>query len=56
MENIPNGELANYMKIKGKMNIDEVWYITAEIVKILEYLHSNGVIHWDLKPENLLLD
>jgi len=28
----------------------------AEIILVLEYLHSMDVAHRDLKPENLLLD
>ncbi len=27
----------------------------AEIVNMLEYLHSIGIAHRDLKPENILL-
>ena len=22
----------------------------------LEYLHTNGTLHWDIKPENLVFD
>ena len=31
-------------------------FVAAEIVDILEYMHSKGVAHRDLKPSNLLLD
>lgn len=40
---------------KGRLSEDEARFYAAEIVDILEYLHSVGLIHRDVKPENLLL-
>lgn len=31
-------------------------FFSAEIINILEYIHSKGISHRDLKPSNLLLD
>ena len=38
------------------MPIETCRYMIAEIILVLEYLHSVNVAHRDLKPENLLLD
>ena len=33
-----------------------VRFFSAEIINILEFMHSKGVSHRDLKPANLLFD
>lgn len=27
-----------------------------QLLQGLTYLHQHGIVHWDLKPENLLID
>jgi len=34
---------------------EQIVFFSAEIINILEYLHSNKIAHRDMKPENLLL-
>ncbi len=28
----------------------------AEVILAIEYLHSIGLVHWDIKPDNILID
>jgi len=36
--------------------MNDIIFYVAEMVTILEFLHSNGIAHRDFKPENLMLD
>ena len=56
MEYACNGELFDYIKAKGKLNEGEASVIFAQILLGIEYLHKMGIVHRDMKPENLLLD
>ncbi len=41
---------------KGSMNTSRALDVFTQVAKALAYAHKNGVIHCDIKPENILLD
>lgn len=47
-------DLHNYM-IDNDLNSDEIHFIVVEVLKALVCLHSSGVIHNDVKRENILI-
>ncbi|XP_044260514.1 serine/threonine-protein kinase SIK3 isoform X2 [Tribolium madens] len=51
-----NGEIFDHLVAKGRMPEDEAKRIFSQIVSAVSYCHSQGVVHRDLKAENLLLD
>lgn len=56
MEYAPHGDFFDFIT-KNAENIDEKLARTyfRQLIDGIEYLHSSGVAHLDLKPENLLL-
>ncbi|KAJ8686677.1 hypothetical protein QAD02_022471 [Eretmocerus hayati] len=55
-EYVSNGEIFDYIKRYGRMDEPSARSVFAQIVSAVEYCHSTGVAHRDLKIENLLLD
>lgn len=49
-------ELFEILGREGYLKEDQVQKITCDLVSALFYLHSNRVLHRDLKPQNVLLD
>jgi serine/threonine protein kinase len=41
---------------KKKFTEKQAKFITANIILALEFLHSNGVIHRDVRPENVVFN
>lgn len=43
-------------RVYGRLPEVQVRRIASEIILALEYLHSNGIVYRDLKPENVFID
>jgi len=56
MDFINGGEVFHHLSNEGSFSEERARFYTAEIILGLEYLHNNGVVYRDLKPENLLLN
>lgn len=50
------GELFDYLVEKGRLSTTETRRIFGQLVLGVAHLHSSGVVHRDLKLENILLD
>ncbi|XP_050557704.1 mucin-17 isoform X2 [Spodoptera frugiperda] len=55
-EYAPNGEIFDHLVSRGRMTEPEAARAFAQMVAAVGYCHANGVVHRDLKAENLLLD
>jgi formylglycine-generating enzyme required for sulfatase activity/serine/threonine protein kinase len=49
------GTLAQRLKQKP-LSLDEVERLIAQLTEALDYAHRKGIIHRDIKPQNVLLD
>src|SRR5882672_9779919 len=56
MEYIEGRDLQNLLKERNKVEAGDAAKIIAQVCRALEVAHAEGVIHRDLKPQNIMLD
>ena len=56
MEYIEGEDLQGLMRRKKKLEPAEAATIMAQVCRALEAAHNEGVVHRDLKPQNIMLD
>lgn len=55
MEFIEGVTLKNYVAEHGALSFPEICSITGQILAALDHAHSRGVIHRDIKPQNIMI-
>ncbi|HSR21021.1 MAG TPA: serine/threonine-protein kinase, partial [Anaerolineales bacterium] len=55
MRFMPGGSLSQWIE-KGKFSLEDAARIIERLSSALAYAHKNGLVHRDLKPDNILFD
>jgi predicted Ser/Thr protein kinase len=56
MEFVEGRDLRAVLREREKIPLDETVQIVAQVCRALESAHAAGVVHRDLKPQNIMLD
>lgn len=55
MEYIDGITLKEYIGLQGVLEWQEALHLTTQILKALQHAHDKGIVHRDIKPQNIML-
>ncbi len=55
MELVEGITLKNYIQKKGVLSLNEIISITEQILLALDHAHQKGIVHRDIKPQNIMM-
>lgn len=56
LEYVAGGSVGSLIRMYGKFDEKLIKHLTIQVLRGLSYLHSRGILHRDMKADNLLLD
>ncbi len=56
MDYVEGTNLRNVLRERGRLAVDEAQQMFRTLLEIMAYAHREGVLHLDLKPENVLVE
>ena len=55
LEYVEGQNMRAYLRAHGPLSVDEVIRVGIQLSEVLEYVHAQGVVHRDLKPDNIIM-
>lgn len=56
MEYLEGGTLREMLRLRGQLEFDRARRVLSDVAQALEYAHARGIIHRDVKPENIFIE
>src|SRR5215211_2583560 len=56
MEHVPGGNLSDLIMRRGPLDPAEAARLAAQVAEALGAAHERGIVHRDIKPQNVLID